>query len=158
MDVFLGLMHFLNCQEDWGEKNGQCQLYYLFSRVDSIQAFWISTNFYPNRLLSIVLRYFSFTLSWWNVLPHPKIRWCLVLTCHLSVETVSVCLETPKRSVLTCLFTVVHCFNFRTTPVMIHQGHRTLVSGRPRSCIGLFSIPFTSMEKFRWTRIPGVLF
>ena len=37
-------------------------------------------------------------------------------------------LQTPKRSVLTCLFTVVHCFDFRTTAAVIHQGHRTLVS------------------------------
>ena len=41
-------------------------------------------------------------------------------------------LETPKRSVLTCLFTVVHCFNFRTTAAVIHQGRRTLVSGREK--------------------------
>ena len=33
---------------------------------------------------------------------------------------------------LTCFFTAVHCFNFRTTAV-IHQGRRTLVSGHSRS-------------------------
>ena len=95
--------------------------------------------------LSLIYSHLDWYLPWFGAFSQTSGRVCgyndqLYLLLHRKklffwysciswkVKTIRVRLETPKRSVLTCLFTAVHCFDFRTTPAVIHKGHRTLVS------------------------------